>query len=376
MKNEYSLLNDVKVDFSEYKIEEVNELEKKRMMKNFVASKNKKVFLGKKKILAAVVALFLVVNLGVYSDKITAAAASLKYSISNWLGINSSIDSREGEFQAKIGKTFEANGTKLVLNEFFTDNSRIIINLNINKGINDTVKNHLKLVPDFYVNGKKVERASNYVGYSVQQFDEKVEESNLTLEVEGKDLTLSNRENVKVVFSALAKECNVSASEFTYSFVYDSTRYKNASTMIKVDKDIVVGENKLSVGNVTVTPDRVLISGSSKGFSAWDNNKSVNYYYDIVDENGDSVPLKEEIGKGSYFYRFCVPDDVKKSRDASVAINTKAISTLKIIPYTFNKINTNTTVTLKDGRTKYILEDKIITVNLKNEVDTNKLISH
>lgn len=362
MKNEYSLLNDVKMDFSEYKIEEVNELEKKRMMKNFVASKNKKVLSSKKKVLAAVVALFLVVNLGVYSGKITVAAASLKYNISNWLGINSS----EGKYEAQIGKTLECKDTKLVLNEFFTDNSRIIIDLNINKEMNDTVKNYLKLVPDFYVNGKKVERASNSVQYSVRQFDEKIKESNLTLEVEGKDLPINNKENVKVVFSALAKECNVSASEFTYSFVYDSAKYKNASSVIKVDKNIVVGENKLSVGNVTVTPDRVLISGSSKGFSAWDNDKDVNYYYDIVDENGEAVPLKEEIGKGAYFYRFC-SKDMKVQNTYSKTINTKAISTLKIIPYTFNKINTNTTVTLKDGRTKYILEDKIITINLKDK---------
>lgn len=373
MKNEYSLLNDVKVDFSEYKIEEVNELEKKRMMKNFVTSKNKNVLLGTKKILAAVVALFLVVNLAVYSGKITAVAASLKYSISNWLGINSS----EGKYETQIGKTLQGNGTKLVLNEFFADDSRIIINFNINKGQNEVVKNHLKLVPDFYVNGKRAQRTSDYLGYGVEEVDGKSGESNVTFEVEGKDLILNNKENVKVVFSALAKECNVSDSEFTYSFVYDSAKYKNASSVIKVDKNIVVGENKLSVGNVTVTPDRVLISGSSKGFSAWENDKNVNYYYDIVDENGDSVPLKEEIGKGAYFYRFCVPDNVKKARDnPGEAINTKAISTLKIIPYTFNKINTGTAVTLKDGRTRYILEDKIITVNLKNKVDTNTLITN
>jgi len=78
----------------------------------------------------------------------------------------------------------------------------------------------------------------------------------------------------------------------------------------------------------------VLISGSLKWFSAWQIDKDVNYYYDVVDENGNSVPLND-------------------------------INTLKIVPYTFNKINTNTTSVSEDGRIDYIIEDKIITVNLK-----------
>lgn len=365
MKNEYSLLNNVKVDFSEYEIEEVNEFEKKRMMKKFIASKDKKMFWSKRKILLAVVILVLIVNLGVHSGKVLAVAASLKYSISEWLGINSNGE----KYEAKIGKTFECKGTKLVLNEFFTDNSRIIINFDINKGVSEVVKNHLKLIPDVYVNGKKVERNSDYVGYSVREVDGKSEESNVIFEVEGKSLTLNNKENVKLVFSNLAKEYSVSDSNFTYSFVYDSSSYKNASKVIKVDKNIVIGENKLSLDNVTITPDRVLISGTSKGFSAWQNNKNVNYYYDVVDEKGDLVPLKEEIGKDAYFYRFC-------SKESETKNTFKAISTLKIVPYTFNKINTNTTVSCSDGRTKYIIKDKIITVNLKNKIDTNTLISN
>ncbi|WP_243187025.1 hypothetical protein [Clostridium muellerianum] len=138
--------------------------------------------------------------------------------------------------------------------------------------------------------------------------------------------------------------------------------------MIKVDKNIAIGENKLYLDNVTITPDRVLISGSSKGFSSWENNKNVNYYYDVVDENGDSVPLKEEIGKGAYFCRF------SREGEEGKADTFKEINTLKIVPYTFNKISTNTTVVC-DGRIRYIIEDKIITIDLKNKVYTNNLIS-
>ena len=344
MKDEYSLLNNIEINFSQYEIEEVSEFEKKKMMKKFICSKNKKAFWNKKKASVAVVALLLAINLGVNGDKVLAAATSLKYNINTWLGIKNSGEN----YSAQIGETLDGKDTKLTLNEFFTDYSRIIINLNINKGTNKILENRLKLIPDVYINGKKVERSSDYVGYRVATIDNKSDESNVTLEVDGKDLPLNNNEHVKLVFSTLAKECGVSDSDFTYSFDYDTTSYKNASKVIKVDKNIIIGENELSLDNVTVTPDRVLISGSSKGFSAWENNSDVNYHYDVVDENGDSFPLKEEIGKGAFFYR-----------------DGKKINTLKIIPYTFNKINTNNTAVSGDGRIKYIIEDKIITVNLK-----------
>lgn len=350
MKNEYSLLNDVEVDFSEYIIEEVNEFEKKRMMKNFLKSKNKKTLWNKKKISAAVAALLLAVNLGIYGDRVLAMATSFKYNIETWLG----FENCKEKYSTEIGKTLEGKDTKLTLNEFFIGNSRIIINFNINRGQNMILDNQLKLIPelipDVYVNGKKVERNSDYAGYRIGKIDEKLDESNVNLEVDGKDLVLNNKDEIKLVFSTLAKECGVSDKKFTYRFDYDSTSYKNASKVIKVNQNIIIGENSLSISDVIVAPDRVIISGSLKGFSAWEVTKNVNCYYEIVDENNNPLPLKADIGEGAYFYRV---DDVKD------------ITTLKIVPYTFNKINTNTTAVDSDGRIKYIFEDKIITVNLK-----------
>jgi hypothetical protein len=365
MKDEYSLLNNVDIDFSQYEIEEVSELEKKKMMKKFTKSKNKKAFWNRKKALAAVVALLLTVNLTIHGDKVLAVAANFKYSINTWLGLKTTGE----KYSTEIGKTLEGKdiNIKLTLNEFFTDNSRIIINFNMTKKKNELIDIEDKLIPDIYINGKKIERSSDYVGYSIAGYKDFVgydnvenneieTESNVILEVEMKDLPLSDKEDVKLVFSSLAEVYGASSSEFTYDFVYDSTSYKNNTKVIKVDKNIIIGDNELSLDNVTVKPDRVLISGSSKGFSAWENNKDVNYYYDIVDANGDSVPLKEEIGNGAYFYTQYANE---------LPVKDFNINTIKIIPYTFSKINTNTTSVLEDGRTKYIIEDKIITVNLK-----------
>lgn len=222
-------------------------------------------------------------------------------------------------------------------------------------------------MPDIYINGKKIERSSDYVAYSISGYkdfvgydkvenDELEKETNVILEVEMKELPLTDKEDVKLVFSSLAEEYGISSSDFTYSFVYDSTNYKKDTKDVKVDKNIIIGDNELSLGNITITPDKVFISGDSKGFSAYENNKDANYYYDIVDANDDSVPLRAEIGNGAYFYRNYVNELPEKHFN---------INSIKIIPYTFNKISTNTTSVSNDGRMKYIIEDKIVTVNLK-----------
>lgn len=362
MKNKYSLLNKIDIDTSQYVIEEVSEFEKKKMMEKFISSKNKKVFLDRKKILAAA-ALLVIVNVGLYGDNVLAAVTSFKYSINAWLGINNSKEN----YSTEIGKTLEGNDTKITLNEFFTDNSRIIINFNINKENNELIDITDKLVPDIYINDKKIERSSDYVGYSIRRYKDIVgydnvknseidTDSNVIIEVEMKDLPLNDKEDVTLVFSNLAREYGVDDSDFTYNFVYDSTSYKNDTKVVKVDKNIIIDNDELYVEEITIRPDRVLISGSSKGFSAFESHEDADYYYDIVDENGDSVPLKEEIGKGAYYYR-------RKGNE--LPLIDREINTLKIIPYTFNKIDTNATSVLGDGRIKYIIEDKIITVNLK-----------
>ncbi|NRT79795.1 DUF4179 domain-containing protein [Clostridium beijerinckii] len=363
MKDEYSLLNNVEIDFSQYVIEEVNELEKKKLMRQFTKSRRKTLFWNKRKAITAIIALFLIINLGIHGDKVLAGAASFKDSINKWLGINTNGEN----YSTEIEKTLEGKDIKLTLNEFFTDNSRIIINFNINKKKNDLVDINHKVVPDIYINGKKIERSSDYVGYSISGYKDFVgydkaennefeKETNVILEVEMKELPLTEKEDVKLVFSSLAEEYGVNSSDFTYTFVYDATSYKNDTKVVKVDENITIGDNELSLDNVTITPDKVLISGDSKGFSAHENNKDANYHYDIVDANDDSVPLRAEIGNGAYFYRNYVHELPEKHFN---------INSIKIIPYTFNKINTNTTSVSNDGRIKYIIEDKIVTINLK-----------
>lgn len=368
MRDEYSILNNVDIDFSEYEIEDVSEFEKKKMMKNFIKSKNKKVLLNKRKVLIAVIALLFTINLGINEEKVLAVVKNFTYNINAWLYFNN-----DGEkYSAEIGKTLEGNNVTLTLNEFFTNNSRIIINLNINKEQNELLDNKDKLIPDIYIDGKKIERSSDYFGFRISGNNNLEEynneeynnlgnneidtDSNIIFEIEMNELPLNDKEDVTLVFSSLAQLYDEDKSDFTYNFVYDSTSYNNNIKEINVNKNITIGDNELSVDNIIIKPDIVLISGSSKGFTAWHENKDANYYYEIVDDHGNIIPLKEEIGKGAYFYR---------NYTTEVPEDHFNINTLKIIPYTFEKINTNSTSVLYDGRTIYFLEDKTITINLK-----------
>ncbi|MGL5085038.1 MAG: hypothetical protein ACRC68_04875 [Clostridium sp.] len=68
----------------------------------------------------------------------------------------------------------------------------------------------------------------------------------------------------------------------------------------------------------------------------------------IIKQDGEELFLKANLGEGAYFYN--------QVQNATV---------INIVPYTFEPIDTNMTKQDFEGRTRYIIEDKIITINLE-----------
>ncbi|MEG0295258.1 MAG: DUF4179 domain-containing protein [Clostridium sp.] len=348
MKKEYELLNNVEIDLSEYKEETMDELEKKRMFKKFKNSKKKRVL--NKKVVAVAVVLFLTINIGMHSEVVSAAMDEFKNNVSSFLGIRNNEN-----YSSEIGETIKSGDVEIALNEFFTDNSRIVINMDINKDINTLMEEKINLIPDLYVNGYKVdiksgdENNSKY-GYSMRPKDENdtFKATSIVISIEPEGLNLTEKADVKLVFSNIAKVNGIEEDKFTYAFEFDINNYKNDTKVLDVNKKIEVEENKLEVNQVIIAPDRVTLVGSEDGFAAWESTEKTKYHYDIIDQNGEAAPLKASIRDGAYFYN-----------------GEKRITSIKIIPYTYDEIETSTTALEWDGRTKYILEDKIIEINLQ-----------
>lgn len=348
MKKEYEILNKVEIDISQYNEEKVDELEKKRMMNKFKKSKKKR--MSNKKIIVAAVVLFIVVNIGMNGQSVLAIGETFKNNISTFLGVQT-------KYSSEIGETIKSGDIELTLNEFFTDNSRIVINFDINLPMNECSeiikdKTGNKLFPDIYIKGEKVEINDSYSGFSMRPKDD-IEDSNITslvIDIRPKNLDLTEKENVKLVFSNLAKSNKINEDKFTYAFDFDINNYMKDSKVIDVNKKIDLEGNSLSIDKVIVSPDRVTILGNEDGLSQWKNTntKEAKYYYEIVKQNGEELYLKANLGEGAYFYN-----------------QVQNATSINIIPYTFEPIDTEKTEIDYEGRTRYIIEDKIITINLE-----------
>lgn len=348
MKKEYELLNKVDIDLREYKEETMEELEKKRMLKKFKSSNKKRVI--NKKVIAVAVALFFTINIGMYSEEVSAAMEVFKNNVSSFLGIRD-----KENYSAEIGETIKSGDVELTLNEFFTDNKRIVFNMDISKDMNMLMEDKMNLIPDFYVDGEKIDinsgdaNNSGY-GYSMRPKYENdiVKATSIVISVTPEGLNLTEKADVKLVFSNFAKANGIEEDKFSYAFEFDINNYKNDSKVLEVNKKIEVEGNTLEVHQVIVAPDRVTLIGHENGFSAWETTEKTKYYYDIVDQNDEFVPLKASIREGAYFYN-----------------GEKKTTSIKIIPYTYDEIITSKTKLELDGRTKYILGEKIIEIDLQ-----------
>jgi len=343
MNEKYRLLNNVEVDFSQYEEENIDELEKKKMMKRFSKSNKKKMRNGNKTIIAVAVALFVVVSLGIYGENVSAIVDSIKHNVSSWLGVDKN-------YSAEIGETIKESGIEVTLNEFFTDNDRVVLNLEINKKIQPLVDEYKYLIPDLYVNGEKIDINVGYLGYCIGETKGEGTEdrSSVIFETETKGLNLTKKENIKLVFSDLAKRNGIDEERFSYNFIYDIDNYKNDCKVVDVNKKITVNGNNLEVSKVIDSPDRIIIFGNQNGFTPWENDINMKYFYEIVDQDDEKVGLKAAIGEGAFCYKA-----------------GKEITSLKVIPYTFEAIDTKGTKIDEEGRKRYVLEDNIITINLK-----------
>ncbi|ADL50856.1 hypothetical protein Clocel_1097 [Clostridium cellulovorans 743B] len=371
MKEEYNLLNGVEIDFSQYKEEEVDEIEKKRMMKKFKKSNKKEVKFRNKAIITAVVALLIAANMSMTknNENVFGFVDNFKYSISNWLGLKD----ENNKYTAKIHKTVEEIGTKvaedqvvpeesklvLTLNEFFTDNNRVVVNFDINMNKKELDNQCFDLVPDLYVNGE--ERYKNSIdsfktvgpmGYSVKLIkkDENSGEeiNNVGIEFYVDGLNLTKNENIKLVFSILAIKKGIDEKKFTFDFKYDVSNYKKDCKVVEVNKTININGSTLQIDKVIVAPDRISIEGTENGFSKATSTLDQICSYDIYDQNGQRVGLKLPIGYGAFFHR-----------------NGSEITSLKIVPWTYQQIETNNIKVDDGGKTIYIAEDQTIFVDLK-----------
>lgn len=218
------------------------------------------------------------------------------------------------------------------------------------KTIDYIIDNKERFVPNIYANGEKINiDRSRHTDISVHLSNEIENGSSVIISVKAKGLDLIEKENINVVFNNIAIANGVEDNAFSYTFDFDINNYIRESRIVDVNKNINIEGSTLEVDKVIVYPDRIMILGNEDGFHAWNTDENIKYNYHIVDQNNEPVPLKASIREGAFFHK-----------------GEKEITSLSIIPYTFDEIDTKITNINHEGKTMYIIEDKIMRIDINS----------
>ena len=152
-KNIYDLLNEMDFDIEDYKKEELNDIEKKKIKKDFNKNRKKKYYF--KKIVAIAAALLLTVGVlsqtGLGKDVYARAESKISeisYSIGRALGTERDITS----YSDIINQTVEDNGVEIKLLEFIMDKDEFVFSTITDTG---TTLDGIDFEYDIFINGKK-----------------------------------------------------------------------------------------------------------------------------------------------------------------------------------------------------------------------------
>lgn len=145
----YHLLNDITIDLSEYKEEDMGEVAEERWIRNAKRSVRKRSI---KKILKPVAAVaILVIGTG-YTLPTYAMTNPLLHKIADFMGVNKSLD----RYSKVINETVTKKGLMIELGEVILDNDEVTVTARITNKDEPLPKDFMLVEGDIYINGKGV----------------------------------------------------------------------------------------------------------------------------------------------------------------------------------------------------------------------------
>lgn len=325
MKNDYELLNEVKVDFDNYDNIELNDLEKKKM-KNRLKSKINVKKKTTKKIIIAASTLLIIAGISINTLPVQAAIEGLTNKLEQFFGV--SENKEYNDYKKTIGTSIEDKKIIFTLNEVLIKKDKAIINVKVDT--RDFKNNQvITIFPSIYVDGKKVsEGGSTNFNYNEDGTYEMLHLVNV------EDLNLSKISNIDIEYlGGEYKQYGIEKGiwgNWTFSFNYDGEKIMQETKEIGINKTVDFGDGYIyNINNITVSPiditlkynsdlmdEEKIINGNDRTrdiqFTVMDINKNV-----IVKENGSNTTGNMLTG------------DI----EANMFLNTEVEDKIIIVPY-------------------------------------------
>lgn len=295
MKNLYKALNDVDVDTTEYRFEELTDIEKKRMKKRL----NKKLGSRKRgrklKVGGIAAAVMMMVIIG--TNPTTLAKVPIIGSLlEDYLRVDA--DKTLVDYKTVLGQTVKHKEVEMTLNEVLIDEGRLVINstLHLDKNISEQ---SLSPFPSIYIDGEEIVGGGGNV--------EKINDATYTLfsAKNTQDMDLNKKLEVKIVYKDVAGISGKWVFEFQTS---GESLFAKAKT-ISIDKEFSLENGqRIIVDEIVLTPASTTLHYQMLGEREHDFDYDV--HFRVKDEMGKQYgPTSGVTSSGNSHIRFGVLDE-------------------------------------------------------------------
>lgn len=285
-KNIYELLNDMNIDIDNYKKEEFNDFEKKKLKSKF--RKSIKAQRKNRKGIAVAAAVVIVVgSIGLFgTDAGAEIMASVSESISESLGIQKNLEN----YNTIINKSVTDNGITIQLNEVILDKSQNQLIISDTISSTNILKENDSYCSDktIYINNKKVKFFSE--GGGRRRIDEYSCQSVYEYDLNSlKDMDLSGDLNIKIEYSkVMVNYENPKKGKWVFQF-------KTNGDALKIDtKEITLNNSFVLENGEKVILEKYTSNALGQNVICRIENYNKNEDYDVMLKGTDDLGNKIE----------------------------------------------------------------------------------
>ena len=295
-KNIYEMLNNVEIDINDYKKEELNDIEKKKLKNQFRRSISKK-RRNKKSIAVAATAMIVVGSIGLFgTDAGAEIMAKMSESISSSIGVHKDLDS----YNTVVNKCITDNGITIQLNEVILDQSQNQLIISETVSSPNILKEDDSFDTDktIYINNKKVKFTSSS-GQS-WHVDDYSEQSVCEYDLSSlKDVDLSGELDIKIEYSKVWINYEDSKKG---KWVFE---FKANGDMLKIDTKEIKLNNSFTLENgEKITLEKYTSNALGQNIFCRVENYKKNENYEIAlrgtDDLGNKVGFLTKRGSKDY----------------------------------------------------------------------------
>lgn len=231
-KDIYKMLNEANMNIEDYKKEDFNELEKKRIKNKFRKSINKKRL--NKGSIAAAAAVVCVISIGLFgTDAGAQVLAKVSESIASSIGVEKDLDS----YNTVVNKQITDNGITIQLNEVILDEpqNQLIISDTISSQKALKEYESYNAEKTVYINNKKVKFTSE--GGGIAKIDDYSSQAVLEYDLSAlNDVDLTGELDIKIVYSAvMINHENPQKGKWVFEFKANGDQLKIDTKEIKLN---------------------------------------------------------------------------------------------------------------------------------------------